>query len=219
MNSRKLFLTLGAGVLALGLGAQDARAGGLTLADVLGTTVAYGGLDFTFTTFTSSDLAPSAVGITFVGAGGPEVGFFLTGAFGAGVGQTADQDLVYTVSGASITDALLTGNPAGSGTGVASITETFHQGSSEFGTVIGSLFLSNTSSPNPITTTFSPAQTEITVVKDIEAQGGSAGVSLSSVGQAFSSQSVPEPSSWALLGIGMTGFLAFRRFFKKTSVA
>jgi len=29
----------------------------------------------------------------------------------------------------------------------------------------------------------------------------------------------PEPASFALLGIGMTGFLAFRRFFKKTSVA
>jgi hypothetical protein len=31
--------------------------------------------------------------------------------------------------------------------------------------------------------------------------------------------SVPEPTSFALLGIGMTGFLAFRRLFKRNSVA
>jgi len=30
---------------------------------------------------------------------------------------------------------------------------------------------------------------------------------------------IPEPSSFALLGIGMTGFLAFRRFFKRPAVA
>jgi len=39
------------------------------------------------------------------------------------------------------------------------------------------------------------------------------------VGAFVSLSSVPEPASLALLGIGMTGFLAFRRFFKKTSVA
>jgi len=35
----------------------------------------------------------------------------------------------------------------------------------------------------------------------------------------ITTQGVPEPASMALLGIGMTGILAFRRFFKKTSVA
>jgi PEP-CTERM motif len=32
-------------------------------------------------------------------------------------------------------------------------------------------------------------------------------------------QAVPEPASFALVGIGLTGILAFRRFFKKTLVA
>jgi hypothetical protein len=43
------------------------------------------------------------------------------------------------------------------------------------------------------------------------------------LGQTFNvsvhASAVPEPASLALFGIGMTGFLAFRRFFKKTSVA
>jgi len=40
----------------------------------------------------------------------------------------------------------------------------------------------------------------------------------STIGYSLSNPAVPEPASFALLGIGMTGFLAFRRFFKKTAV-
>jgi PEP-CTERM motif len=40
-----------------------------------------------------------------------------------------------------------------------------------------------------------------------------------SVSAVVTSTAVPEPTSVALLGIGMTGFLAFRRLFKRTSVA
>jgi hypothetical protein len=32
---------------------------------------------------------------------------------------------------------------------------------------------------------------------------------------AFSQQSIPEPASMALLGIGVSGLVAFRRFFRK----
>jgi hypothetical protein len=39
------------------------------------------------------------------------------------------------------------------------------------------------------------------------------------VGLGIQQSSVPEPTSLALLGIGMSGFFAFRRFFKRTSVA
>jgi hypothetical protein len=64
----------------------------------------------------------------------------------------------------------------------------------------------------------------ILVQKDILINGGSLGAGVSFVNQGFSSigqhnGGTPEPASWALLGIGMTGFLAFRRYFKKTSVA
>jgi hypothetical protein len=40
-----------------------------------------------------------------------------------------------------------------------------------------------------------------------------------SAAQSVLVSAVPEPGSWALLGIGMTGFLAFRRYFKKTRAA
>jgi len=43
--------------------------------------------------------------------------------------------------------------------------------------------------------------------------------SISTTALSFSVAAVPEPTSMALLGIGMTSFLAFRRFFKRTAVA
>ena len=44
---------------------------------------------------------------------------------------------------------------------------------------------------------------------------------LSVIGAGFGlhESAVPEPASLALLGIGMTGFLAFRRYFKRNAVA
>jgi hypothetical protein len=60
----------------------------------------------------------------------------------------------------------------------------------------------STSTPASLTPTFTPSNS-----------------SLSGFGFSISQGSVPEPATLALLGIGMTGLLAFRRFFKKTSVA
>jgi PEP-CTERM motif len=56
----------------------------------------------------------------------------------------------------------------------------------------------------------------IWVTKDIEARGGTGGVSLSEVTQCFSA--VPEPTSMALLGVGMAGLIAFRRLFRRNPV-
>lgn len=49
--------------------------------------------------------------------------------------------------------------------------------------------------------------------------GGNTGNGYRSSGLQVALNAVPEPGSFALLGIGMTGFLAFRRMFKRNSAA
>jgi len=217
MKRRSLFLSAAAVMMVWGLMTPAARA--VSLQDVLGTTVIDDGLAFTFVSYTPTGTAPAASGVAITFFTGAETGFTLNASFGAAAGTVADGDLKYIVTaapGTTIVDAVLTANPSlGVGTGeLAGVTETLTK-NSFLGPVITSLTVLNT--PGSVTATF-PGNNPIWVDKDIEAIGGTGGVSMSSVSQGFSTI-VPEPTSIALLGIGMTGFLAFRRLFKRISVA
>jgi hypothetical protein len=228
MKRRSLFLAIAVAVMVAGFGAHDARAAQIPLPTTLDQLLIPGNFavvtDLTFADFSylSSPLGspPDAadVNVTELNAG-IENGISFQGAFFAEAGTVVDYQISYTVTapaGVTILDALLSGTfniPTGS-TGFVSIGETLINAAT--GTTIGELSISSNAPP-----TFDIANFEgvskILVQKDILVVGGSLGAGVSFVNQGFSV--VPEPASLALLGIGMTGFLALRRFFRKTSVA
>jgi hypothetical protein len=231
MKRRSLFLTIAAGILVSGMGALDARAGYVPLPTTLDTltvpgafTTVSGAETLTFSNFAYSTTSPPAASgvsvLPFTLAGPPaETGLTFTGGFFAAAGTISDYSIFYTVTapvGELITDAYLafTGGNFG-GTGQIGVDEKFTDPTT--GALIGNLEASLPGS-NVATLAF-PGVQSIRVEKDIILVGGSNGATVSIINQGFSSTGVPEPSSMALLGIGMTGFLAFRRLFKRQAVA
>jgi hypothetical protein len=241
MKRSTLFFALAAGFVVLGFGALDARAGLVPLPTTLDAFVTSAGASngnftqvsnpaagetmafsaFSYTQATGAPPAASGVHMAAFTLPPPpgETGIQFSGIFNAAAGVTNDWVLTYTVTeltpGAKITDAYssITGTNNG-GTGSISVSETF---TTLTGQPIGSL-AANLANPT-VSLNFGAGYTAILVTKDIDVIGGSLGSSLSVFDQGYSSSAVPEPASFALLGIGMTGFLALRRFFKKSSAA
>jgi hypothetical protein len=231
---RSFFLTIAAGLLVAGIGALDARAASVALPTTLDnllpagtTTTVVGAETLTFSNFTySSSSSPPpgspgpAASIFTVNpfAVGSETGFSLNGTLNAPANTFVDVSISYVVTapaGESINDAVLitTGSSLG-GTGTYAVSETLNNAVT-FAPVAA---LDATSASSSDSATFTGVNS-ILVTKDIFLSGGSNGETLSFVTQGFSSTAVPEPASMALLGIGMTSFLAFRRFFKRTNAA
>jgi hypothetical protein len=240
MKRKFLLFMLCAGFLILGFGALDARAGLVPLPSTLDQFVGANSGNYTTVaapneterfdsfTFSSSVIPPGTPVLTAAGVNmaefhvGLEAGIEFSGAFFAPAGTIVDYKISYVVTapaGHLLNDAILavTYNSFAGSTGSVSVGETLLNAAN--GAPVGSLVLSNPpGTPVSQTIGFDGVQS-ILVKKDILLIGGSLGAGISIVDQGFSSTGIPEPASWALLGIGMTGFLAFRRFFKKTPVA
>jgi hypothetical protein len=239
MKRRLLFAAIAFAAIVGGIGALDARAGQIALPTTMDQLLTGTGnfailsvppsaeadkfSDFTFSASaippTTPVLDASQVGISQFHLGN-EDGISITGAMFAPAGTIVDYAISYIVtapSGFTFHDAFLSGVfSTFGGTGSVSIGETLFDAST--GALIGTLEASSPPGSVSDTINFSGV-TSILVQKDIIMVGGSSGASVSIINQGYSSTGVPEPTSIALLGIGMTGFLAFRRFFKKTSVA
>lgn len=225
---RSLFLAL-ASVLLTGLGTFEARAGSVPLPTTLdtllpaGTTATVVGAEtLTFSNFgysptpVAGSVPASAVNVLPFTVGN-ETGITYTAGWFAAAGTTVDIALTYVVTAPGrelINDVYLglTGGVFG-GTGAISVGETLRNAAT--GAYITSL---EASIPGQLvsTGTFDGVQS-ILVTKDILIYGGSNGATVSIVDQGFSSTSIPEPTSMALLGIGMASFFAYRRLCKRHS--
>jgi hypothetical protein len=181
-----------------------------------GTTTSAGAIGLSNFSYAPSGTVPVAASSIMLSATGP-AGFTINAPFGASSPNSGDSTIGFTASsGLGITSVTLTGNPAVTGAGVASITETFY--SAPGGTVLGQILVSPTTLS--ATFTFASALSSVYIVKDIlySALAANSTAQISVVTQTFTT-GVPEPASVVMMGLGLVGAIGVVRLRRTTAVA
>lgn len=227
MTRRSIFFSLAAGLIALSLGTADSRAGGMvplptTLDQLLTATgnstqvdgLVFSNFQITPTTIPGGGSSAAAVNLDAFSNFGYNGLTIQSSIFNAAAGSTTDYRISYdvmAVKGVITGGYLLVAGGTGNG-GYINVGETI---TDKNGNAIATLEGYLPGSPVD-KMSWSGVQT-IHVEKDIFVQGGTNVATLSIINQGF--MTVPEPTSMALLGIGLSGLLTFRRFRRRAVVA
>ncbi len=226
MRTRVFLLALAAGLVACSFAPGEARAGTVLASSDTGT--------FSFT-LTADGMGHFTISYTNVSLssinGSAPVGGAIASSFGTTSATVSSSTSVppftlYTLSSTAASNSFGTG-----GIQTATLTNTVSSGYANDGFLNLSGSITGVTSPNLQTTStagtvydFSPFAGGGDITLTYTKSGSSFAAVIKNGGTisasgSFSEQAVPEPTSMALLGIGLTGFLAFSRLFKRASVA
>lgn len=240
MRGRSLVLALVTAAMVAGTGAP-ARAGGMTLQDLINNN-STGGTNFTLfggvvinvsdvsyatQTNTGSTIEPGASGIgvstTTLTAGGVTYAGLNFGALwqASGVGGTLDDLLKFTVTvvtpGKEMSNIYGSANLATKGsTAVATLSESVVQLDNNPPTSVIPTTIMSPTNPSFEYGLIGGPYSSIQITKDLALTTNASGdvANLSTINQLLRFSAVPEPNSMALLGIGLSTLIAFRRYFR-----